>query len=150
MDSQAKFASLNLAIVLVNGSVWDISFDDRFMAIAKKLLIQLPKSKPYFSFSSNINVLNFVRNDLSTNIIQYHRKLNKQGHMTIKKSSVPIKLIDVGSWVESRKSMIPIRFKESIQVGNMLWVLGAVVGKTKDVRTMVNSQELVLSALPRI
>ena len=79
MDSQAKFASLNLAIVLVNGSVWDISFDDKFMAIKKKLLIQLPKSKPYFSFSSNLKVLSFVRNDLNTKIIQ----LNNQGHMTI-------------------------------------------------------------------
>ena len=69
-DSQAKFASLNLAIVLNNGSVWDISFDDKFMLIKKKLLIQLPKSNPYFPFSTNFKVLNFVRNDLGKDIVQ--------------------------------------------------------------------------------
>jgi hypothetical protein len=95
MDSQTKFASLNLAIVLKNGSVWDISFDDKFMAIKKKLLIQLPKSKPYFSFSTNFKVLNFVRNDLRKDIVQYHKKLNKQGHMTIGKSSLHSKLTDI-------------------------------------------------------
>jgi hypothetical protein len=82
------------------------------MAIKKKLLIQLPKSKPYFSFSSNLKVLNFVRNDLSTKIIQ----VNNQGHMTIPGSSLPIKFSDVAKaeifgsvpagW-ESRKSMFP-------------------------------------------
>ena len=134
MDSQSKFASLNLAIVLVNGSVWDISFDDKFMAIKKKLLIQLPKSKPYFSFSSNLKVLNFVRNDLSTKIIQ----LNNQGHMTIPASN-GIKLIDdamtemhgsATAWRESRKSRFPLWFREGIQVGNMFWVFGAVAGTT--------------------
>ena len=95
MDSQIKFASLNLAIVLRNGSVWDISFDDKFMAIKKKLLIQLPKSKPYFPFSTNFKVLNFVRNDLRKDIVQYHKKLNKQGHMTIGKSSLHRKLTDI-------------------------------------------------------
>ena len=95
MDSQMKFASLNLAIVLRNGSVWDISFDDKFMGIKKKLLIQLPKSKPYFPFSTNFKVLNFVRNDLRKDIVQYHKKLNKQGHMTIGKSSLHSKLTDI-------------------------------------------------------
>ena len=95
MDSQENFASLNLAIVLDNGSVWDISFDDKFMAIKKKLLIQLPKSNPYFPFSTNFKVLNFVRNDLRKDIVQYHEKLNKQGHMTIGKSSLHSKLTDI-------------------------------------------------------
>ena len=77
MDSQGKFASLNLAIVLANGSVWDISFDDKFMAIKKKLLIQLPLKRyaTYFPFSTNLKVLNFVRNDVGRDIIQYHKKL---------------------------------------------------------------------------
>ena len=120
MDSQTKLASLNLAIVLNNGSVWDISFDDKFMSIKKKLLIQLPKSKPYLSFSTNFKVLNFVRNDLSKDIIQYHKKLNKQGHMTIKKSSLP-KKIKVDSLVAKKL----VSYKEGIQVGNMFWVFHA-------------------------
>ena len=134
MDSQAKFASLNLAIVLVNGSVWDISFDDKFMAIKKKLLIQLPKSKPYFSFSSNLKVLNFVRNDLSTKIIQ----LNNQGHMTIPASN-GIKLIDdaktemyATAWSSPVGSQLELGlwFRKGIQIGNIFWVFDAVAGKT--------------------
>jgi hypothetical protein len=65
------------------------------MAIKKKLLIQLPKSNPYFPFSTNFKVLNFVRNDLRKDIIQYHKKLNKQGHMTIGKSMLQGKLIEI-------------------------------------------------------
>ena len=141
MDSQEKFASLNLAIVLSNGSVWDISFDDKFMAIKKKLLIQLPYKKytTYLPFSTNLKVLNFVRNDLKRDIIQYHKKLNKQGHMTIGKSSLPIKLTDIigtnqgffgtgGFWKNSMESIL-VNYKEGIQVGNMFWVFNAVRGK---------------------
>ena len=144
MDSQAKFASLNLAIVLENGSVWDISFDDKFMAIKKKLLIQLPKSKPYFPFSTNFKVLNFVRNDLRKDIVQYHKKLNKQGHMTIGKSSLHSKLTDIietpldfsinyrsGNYdydhfmcmmQHTRNFKKNWSFQEGIQIGNMFWV----------------------------
>ena len=105
------------------------------MAIKKKLLIQLPKSNPYFPFSTNFKVLNFVRNDLSTKIIQ----LKNQSHMTIPVSSLPIKLIDdantemygsATAWRESRKSMFPLWFREGIQIGNMFWVFDAVGGTT--------------------
>ena len=135
MDSQAKFASLNLAIVLVNGSVWDISFDDKFMAIKKKLLIQLPYKKytTYLPFSTNLKVLNFVRNDLKRDIIQYHKKLNKQGHMTIGKSSLPKKLTDNIAETNQgflrtggfRKNSILVTYKDGVQVGNMFWVFNA-------------------------
>ena len=126
MDSQTKFASLNLAIVLENGSVWDVSFDDKFMAIKKKLLIQLPKSKPYFPFSTNFKVLNFVRNDLSTKIIQ----LNNQGHMTIPASN-GIKLIESATWSSPKWWLeLGLKFRKGIQIGNIFWVFDAVAGKT--------------------
>ena len=136
MDSQENFSSLNLAIVLDNGSVWDISFDDKFMAIKKKLLIQLPYKKytTYFPFSTNFKVLNFVRNDLGKDIIQYHKKLNKQGHMTIGKSSFPTKLtglLGLGE-VEYRKisfDTMLVKYTDGIQVGNIFWVFNAVRGK---------------------
>ena len=120
MDSQGKFASLNLAIVLDNGSVWDISFDDKFMAMKKKLLIQLPYKKytTYLPFSTNLKVLNFVRNDLGRDIIQYHKKLNKQGHMTIGKSLFP-----------TIRYQLLVKYIDGIQVGNMFWVFNAVIGK---------------------
>ena len=134
MDSQAKFASLNLGIVLDNGSVWDISFDDKFMAIKKKLLIQLPYKKytNYLPFLTNLKVLNFVRNDLGRDIIQYHKKLNKQGHMTIGKSLFPTIHTEVigtgGSWKNNVNNLL-VKYIDGIQVGNMFWVLNAVIGK---------------------
>ena len=80
MDSEMKIANQNLAIVLQNGSVWDLTFDNKFMLIEKKMLIQLPKSKKsYFPFTTNSKILNFVRNDLKANIVQYHKTLNKIG-----------------------------------------------------------------------
>ena len=133
MDSQEKFASLNLGIVLDNGSVWDISFDDKFMAIKKKLLIQLPYKKytTYFPFSTNLQVLNFVRNDLGKDIIQYHKKLNKQGHMTIGKSSFPMKHTETGTYGCRKNNVndILVKYIDGIQVGNMFWVFNAVIGK---------------------
>ena len=134
MDSQGKFASLNLAIVLANGSVWDITFDNKFMAIKKKLLIQLPYKKytTYFPFSTNFKVLNFVRNDLGRDIIQYHKKLNKQGHMTIGKSLFPTIHTEVigtgGSWKNNVNNLL-VKYIDGIQVGNMFWVFNAVIGK---------------------
>ena len=138
MDSQEKFANLNLAIVLDNGSVWDISFDDKFMAIKKKLLIQLPYKKytTYLPFSTNLKVLNFVRNDLGTDIIQYHKKLNKQGHMTIGKSLFPTTPPTIhtdvigtgGSWKNNVNNLL-VKYIDGIQVGNMFWVFNAVIGK---------------------
>ena len=132
MDSQGKFASLNLAIVLANGSVWDISFDDKFMAIKKKLLIQLPLKRyaTYFPFSTNLKVLNFVRNDVGRDIIQYHKKLNKQGHMTIGKSLFPTEHTDVTTGCRKNNvNNLLVKYIDGIQVGNMFWVLNAVIGK---------------------
>lgn len=40
------FVQPQLAIVLINGSVWDISFHDNMMSVDKKLLIQLPQGGP--------------------------------------------------------------------------------------------------------
>ena len=132
MDSQEKFASLNLGIVLDNGSVWDISFDDKFMAIKKKLLIQLPYKKytTYLPFSTNLKVLNFVRNDLGKDIIQYHKKLNKQGHMTIGKSSFPTKHTELETYCRKNvMDTILVKYIDGIQVGNMFWIFNAVIGK---------------------
>ena len=40
------FVQPHLALVLKNGSVWDISFNDNMMCVDKKLLIQLPQGGP--------------------------------------------------------------------------------------------------------
>ena len=100
------------------------------MAIKKKLLIQLPYKKytTYLPFSTNLKVLNFVRNDLKRDIIQYHKKLNKQGHMTIGKSSLPLKPSDIIGFFGTggyRENSILVTYKDGVQVGNMFWVFNA-------------------------
>ena len=81
------FTQPHLALIMKNGSVWDVTFHENFKRIDKKLLIQLPKSRYYFGFSSKPKVLNFVRDDIGLNIIQ----LKNQKHMVIPKSSVKFK-----------------------------------------------------------
>ena len=75
-------------MILNNGSVWDLKSSDGFKTINKNLLIQLPKPKPYFAFLTKAGVLNFVRKDLSSNVIQYQEQLNHQNHTIIPKSSI--------------------------------------------------------------
>ena len=100
-----------------NGSVWDITSNDQFKTIEKKLLIQLPKSRNYHTFLTNNRVLNFVKDDISSNIIQYQKSLNNQNHSKIKKSSVQFKVkIDAGSFPG-------LHFKHGIQVGSMFWLV---------------------------
>jgi hypothetical protein len=70
------FAEPKLALVMENGSVWDITSNDQFKTIEKKLLIQLPKSRDYHTFLTNNRVLNFVKDDISSNIIQYQKSVN--------------------------------------------------------------------------
>ena len=77
-----------------NGSVWDIKSSDGFETVNKSLLIQLPKSKAYFAFLTKDGVINFVRNDLSSNIIHFQEKLNNRNHTTIPKSSITFRKND--------------------------------------------------------
>ena len=57
----------------------------------KKLLIQLPKYRKYHAFSTKSDVLNLVRDNIGTNIIQYHKKFNQHGHIQIPKSGIEFK-----------------------------------------------------------
>ena len=77
-----------------NGSVWGIKSSDGFETVNKSLLIQLPKLKGYFAFLTKAGVINFVRNDLSSNIIQFQEKLNNRNHTTIPKSSITFRKND--------------------------------------------------------
>ena len=79
------FSQPHLALVMENGSVWDIKSNDQFKTIRKSLLIQLPKSRDYHTFSTNNGILNFVKDDLSSNIIQYGKSLNNANHLKVKK-----------------------------------------------------------------
>ena len=113
--------------------MWDITSNDRFKTIEKKLLIQLPKSRDYHTFSTNSRVLNFVKDDISSNIIQYRKSLNNQNHIKIKKSSVQFKdkinagFLDFSQSTDvnlfSELSFSGLSFKHGIQVGSIFWLV---------------------------
>ena len=130
-----------------NGSVWNIKSNDQFKTIEKNLLIQLPKSqslevfkssifKNYHTFSTNAGVLNFVKDDISSNIIKYHKSLNSQNHMTVQKSSVQFKdKIDAGfleADITAEYSYAGLMFRHGIQVGSMFWLVFGVYPVTGD------------------
>ena len=106
-----------------NGSVWDITSNDQFKTIEKKLLIQLPKSRDYHTFLTNNRVLNFVKDDISSNIIQYGKSLNNQNHSKIKKSSVQFKDEINAGFSDVSESFPGLSFKHGIQVGSMFWLV---------------------------
>ena len=135
------FAQPQLALVLKNGSVWDIRSNNQFKTVEKNLLIQLPKSRDYHTFSTNNRVLNFVKDDISSNIIQYRKSLNNQNHIKIKKSSVPFKgKINAGFSDFSESNDVNLfsglSFKHGIQVGSMFWL---VVGEFRYVQNPIES-----------
>ena len=108
--------------------MWDITSNDQFKTIEKKLLIQLPKSRNYHTFLTNNRVLNFVKDDISSNIIQYQKSPNNQNHIKIKKSSVQFKdKINTGFLDFSESTYVQLhdglRFKHGIQVGSTFWMV---------------------------
>ena len=76
----AGFVQPQLVLVLRNSSVWNIKFNNQMEIVCKEMLIQLPKHERYHVFQTDTNVLNFVRDDITRNIVQYHEKLNSLGH----------------------------------------------------------------------
>ena len=114
--------------------MWDIRSNNQFKTVEKNLLIQLPKSRDYHTFSTNNRVLNFVKDDISSNIIQYRKSLNNQNHIKIKKSSVQFKgKINAGFSDFSESNDVNLfsglSFEHGIQVGLMFWL---VSGKYAD------------------
>ena len=133
-----------------NGSVWDIKSNDQFKTIGKSLLIQLPKSRDYHTFSTNNGILNFVKDDLSSNIIQYGRSLNNANHIKVKKSSVQFKDREDSGFFgfNCSNSWAGLMFKHGIQVGSMFWLVSAgfaeyIVEKPQDPDSIIKSSTML-------
>ena len=121
------FVQPHIALVLRNGSVWDISLKDDLTSVDKKLLIQLPQGGPkqlYYPFSTKGKVLNFVRNDLGKKIIQYHEDFNNQGLVMIRKSAINLDFYDGMNLSDQKENKIKI--DHTIQVGKMLWIIAVI------------------------
>ena len=117
------FAQPQLALVMENGSVWDIRSNDQFKTIEKNLLIQLPKPSDiphfrtlnyYHMFSTKTGVLNFVKDDISSNIIQYQNSKNNQNHNTVHKSSVQFKPKINAEFFETSRSLSDLKRKTGL------------------------------------
>ena len=125
--SKFSFQQPHLAVVLRNGSVWDISFSSDLKSINKNMLIQLPKTgkhRLYFSFPTSGKKLNFLRTDLATDIIQYDPNAYDKRHMKIKKSSLHLQLNDGYLWKNEN-----MKFYHSIEVGSLIWIIGRFITK---------------------
>ena len=125
--STTGFVQPHIALVLRNGSVWDISLKDDLTSVDKKLLIELPQGGPeqlYYPFSTKGKVLNFVRNDLGKKIIQCHEDCNNQGLVMIRNSAINLDFYDGINLPNQKENKIKI--DHSIQVGKMLWMIAVI------------------------
>ena len=128
--------------------MWDIRSNNQFKTIEKNLLIQLPKSRDYHTFSTNNRVLNFVKDDISSNIIQYRKSLNNQNHIKIKGSSVQFKgKVNAGFSDFSESNDVNLNsglsFEHGIQVGSMFLL---VFGEYPDLLTPTNPHPITKSS----
>ena len=65
--------------------------------------------------------MNFVRNDLSKKIIQYHEDFNDQGHVTIRNSAITLDICKSSDGIDKCEN--EIKMDHSIQVGKILWII---------------------------
>ena len=151
------FAQPHLALVMENGSVWNIKSNDQFKTVKKNLLIQLPKPKdlPYFRtlnyyhmFSTKNGVLNFVKDDISSNIIQYHNSLNNQNHTKVQRSSLKFKEDHGVSFEGDNINFYAgLKFRHGLQVGSTFWLLfGEYIGDQLIVNQVLNHQKIFKSS----
>ena len=140
-------AQPHLALVMENGSVWNIQSNDQFKTIEKNLLIQLPKSENYYTFSTKTGVLNFVQDDISSNIIQYHISLNNQNHTTVRGSSLKFKE-DNGVSFENNNinSCAGLKFRYGLQVGSMFWLFFGEYSSDEMVNQVLNDNTIFKSS----
>ena len=109
------FPKYHLDVLLKNGSVWDLTFNENFLLMKKQLILQLPKYENYFAFVTNSRVVNFVSDDLSaifqSKIGQYENSFTKI------KGSVSFE--DHFEKYDGHR----LYFRHGIQVGNRFWML---------------------------
>ena len=90
------------------------------------MLIQLPetgKNKLYFSFATRGTKLNFLREDLATNIIQYDTDVNSKRHMKIGKSSLHFQFKDDRFVDGPTHSIVTLMCTLHCSWGNWQWFL---------------------------
>ena len=76
-----SFPILHLAIISKNGTVWDVSLNEK-VSPSKMFLFNLPKSCScgYHGYSDDKGILNFIEGHLNRKFVQYHPSFNGKGH----------------------------------------------------------------------
>ena len=116
------FVQPQLVLILGNSSVLNIKFNNQMNMISKELLIQLPKHDRYHIFQTSSNTLNFVKDDMSKNIVQFHEDLGSLGYRDIPTSSNELRSIDYClSFDCDNQQYENFHFKRGQQVGNKVW-----------------------------
>ena len=73
---------LHLAMISKNGTVWDLSLNEK-NSPSKKNLFKLPKSCSYHGYSDDKGILNFITGQLEEHKVEfksYHKNRNQYTH----------------------------------------------------------------------
>ena len=115
------FVQPQLVLILGNGSVWKIIFNNQMNMMSEELLIQLPKHDRYHIFQTSSNTLNFVRNDMTKNIVQFHEDFGSLGHRNIPSSANELSIDYCISFGCDYHQYENFHFKQRQQVGDKVW-----------------------------
>ena len=89
--------------------------------MSKELLIQLPKHDRYHIFQTSSNTLNFVKDDMSKNIVQFHEDFGSLGYWNIPTSSNEHSIDYCISFSCDNMQYEDFHFNQGQQVGNKVW-----------------------------
>ena len=104
----------HVALIYMDGSVYDISMEEN-ISPSKKLLLTLPKDQFYMGYQDQIGILYLMSSRISSRLItKYHTIF---GDKTIPSSVIPNKITDSTGTIDSVGSM-------GVQVGALFWVIG--------------------------
>ena len=92
---------LHLAMISKNGTVWDVSLNEK-LSPSKMCLFKLPTSCScgYQGYSDDKGILNFIEGHLNKKLVQYHSSFNGNGH----KTGIKRHLREVGLQFESLRN----------------------------------------------
>ena len=92
--------------------------------MSKELLIQLPDHERYHVFQTKWNVLNFIRDDITKNIVQFHEDLSKAGYNHIPSSSLKFSRNSASLSIDITEAPVweKLYFKQGTQIGNKVLI----------------------------
>ena len=101
----------NILFISNKSEVWDFSINENKI----KMVMKLPrKDRKYFMVTDHSNHIHFLRNDLKSNVIEYHPEINQLGYRDIPKSQ---------NTFNNDKDII---FTHGVTLGNIFLIFGGM------------------------